>query len=176
MLVFIQNLLQLLLYLSAVETQSCVFLPPLSKIGFNFGIAASCYTFVPVRNFCDYRLSRHVLGRHDVTRIFNNTTVVTKIVGDNYRVINRGIPVDRVAAATRTHIRPVGLREVNEPTSPGVRAERLEAGGRTLAVLSSTPHVEAWKRVVNWAYQGAEPVVMNPPVAMTLIRSAPCLW
>ena len=30
--------------------------------------------------------------------------------------------------------------------------------------------------VLNCAYHGAEPLVMNPPVAMTLIRSAPCLW
>ena len=29
---------------------------------------------------------------------------------------------------------------------------------------------------VNWANQGAEPVVMKPPVDMTLIRSAPILW
>jgi len=41
--------------------------------------------------------------------------------------------------------------------------------------LASVTITASWS-AVNWAYQGAEPAVMNPPVAMTLIRSAPRLW
>jgi len=48
------------------------------------------------------------------------------------------------------------------------------ATGMSTRRASSTITV-SWA-VVNWAYQGADPLVMNPPVAMTLIRSAPCLW
>ena len=48
------------------------------------------------------------------------------------------------------------------------------ATGLSTRAASST--ITASCAAVNWAYQGADPVVMNPPVDMTLIRSAPRLW
>ena len=47
------------------------------------------------------------------------------------------------------------------------------ATGLSIRLASAT--ITASCSTVNWAYQGADPFVMNPPVAMTLIRSAPCL-
>ena len=48
------------------------------------------------------------------------------------------------------------------------------ATGLSTRLASSTTTASC--PVVNWAYQGADPLVMNPPVDMTLIRSTPCLW
>src|SRR6266446_1905723 len=54
---------------------------------FNFPIAASCFTFVPARNFCDFHLSRYAVNRDHDARFFHSTVAVTKIIGDNHRVI-----------------------------------------------------------------------------------------
>jgi len=107
-------------------------------LNFDFGIAASCYTFVPVKNFCDYRLRRFALPGEHVARIFNQTVVANNIVSEHNRIINHGIAAERVAAATHIPLRPVAVREANAPASPGLRAEQLEAGGRALSVYR--PH------------------------------------
>jgi hypothetical protein len=50
-------------------------------------------------------------------------------------VVNRGIPVSRVEAATGTQIPRVGIREVNSTGAPGLRGERLDGNSRTLSVF-----------------------------------------
>jgi hypothetical protein len=102
---------------------------------FNFPIAASCFTFVPTRNFCDLHVSRFSVHREQFVKVYNSTVAVNRIVGDNHRVINHGIPVDRITASTHANIRKVALRELNAPPADGIRAERLDAGGRTLTVF-----------------------------------------
>ena len=48
------------------------------------------------------------------------------------------------------------------------------ATGLSTRAASST--ITASCAVLNCAYHGADPDVMNPPVDITLIRSVPCLW
>ena len=131
---------------------------------FNFGIPASCYTFVPARNFCDYRVSRFALPSAQVSRIYNQTVAVNKIVGDGNRIVNRGIPADHIAAATHTQIRPVAVRDAGGAPSQGGRGDRLEEGGRALAVFR--PHPGQVPRTPS-ALSGAPGIVNGPAVAST---------
>jgi hypothetical protein len=64
---------------------------------------------------------------------------VNKIVGDQHRILNAGVPADRVAAATHRTIRPATVREASVAAVQGVRGDRLEAGGRTLTVFRPRP-------------------------------------
>lgn len=102
---------------------------------FDFGLSAGYYTFVSWNRFCDPRPWHHRVRPHEVTRIYNNTTIVNNYVtGDNNTVINRGIGRDRVRELARTEIKTVSLRDAGPARSPGVRQERLERDGRTLVV------------------------------------------
>ncbi|MBE0541592.1 MAG: hypothetical protein IH623_09415 [Verrucomicrobia bacterium] len=103
--------------------------------GFDFGIASSWYTFVPVSRFCDPRPYRHRLSAHHVTKIYNNTTVINNYgSGNRNTVINRGIAPERISAVTKTEIRPVALRDGANGTARGGRGERLADDGRSLVV------------------------------------------
>jgi hypothetical protein len=56
------------------------------------------------------------------------------INGNNNTIINNGVPVERVTAATKSDIQKVALRDMSGASTRGGRRERLESDGRTLAV------------------------------------------
>ena len=100
-----------------------------------FGLGVKSYAFVDVNHFRDHPLNRHVLPPQQAAQVYNRTTVSATIVGNNSRVINSGIPVGQVAAATRTAIHTVAIREMNIPAARGARGERFEGNSRTLSVF-----------------------------------------
>lgn len=107
------------------------------SVGFSypFGLNADCFTFVSWNRFCDPRPWHHRVRPHEVTRIYNNTTIVNNYVtGDNNTVINRGIGRDRVRDLGRTEVKTVSLRDAGPSRGEGGRQERLERDGRTLVV------------------------------------------
>ncbi len=108
-----------------------------SSVGFSFdfGIAASWYTFVPLRHIIDPRPSHYRVSPREVTRIFNNTTVINNFgSGNNNRVINHGIPPERITQVAKTEIRRVTIRDVGASAPRSGRPEQLERDGRTLTV------------------------------------------
>ena len=102
---------------------------------FAFGLGVRSYTFVPVSHFSDPHPGRHALPHPHATQIYHQTVPSVTIAGNSTRVVNRGIPVSRVEAATHTQIHRVGIREVNTPGAQSARGERLEANSRTLSVF-----------------------------------------
>jgi hypothetical protein len=95
------------------------------SFSFSFGLSADCYTFIPSSRFCDSRPWHYRAPRTRITNIYNNTTIINNYgSGNNNTVINHGIPVDRVSAATRTPIRPVAVRETSSHPLRGERSER----------------------------------------------------
>ncbi len=101
-------------------------------VSFGFGLAASCYTFVPWGGFCSARPYDYRVPSHYANQVYNNTTVINNYGnGNNNTVINGGISPDRVRQYTRTEVRTVNLRD--QPAG-GPRNERLARDGRTLAV------------------------------------------
>jgi hypothetical protein len=82
------------------------------SIGFDFGLSAQFFTFVPTRNFCDPHPRRFRAASAEVANIYGRTTVINNFNFSNHRVINNGITVQHIADATRTQIRAVPVSEL----------------------------------------------------------------
>jgi hypothetical protein len=84
------------------------------SIGFNFGLAVNCFTFVPTRYFCDPHPRHYRIGARDETRIYNQTTVVNNFNFDSHNrtIVNNGIAVQHITDVTRMPIHPVPVREL----------------------------------------------------------------
>lgn len=83
------------------------------SVGFNFafGLGAGSFVFVPLDHFHERTLSNFRVGHREAAKIFPTTTLNNQLIrGPNNALINRGVPVERVAAATRMEIRPVHIR------------------------------------------------------------------
>ena len=101
-------------------------------VSFGFGLAASCYTFVPWGGFCAARPYQYRVPPHYANQVYNNTTVINNYGnGNNNTVINGGLSPERVRQYTRTEVRTVNLRD---QAAGGPRNEGLARDGRTLAV------------------------------------------
>jgi uncharacterized protein DUF6600 len=105
-------------------------------IGFDFGLGFDCYTFIPLNRFCDRTPWHHTLPRSGIVSVFNNCTVINNyITGNNNNVIvNVGPGTRGIAAASRTEIRKVALRDVNPSSGTLIKADRLDRDGAALAV------------------------------------------
>ncbi len=104
-------------------------------IGFDFGLNADCYTFVPWGHVWDRHPYRHRLPYNDAKRIYNNTTIINNIAqGNDNTVVNRGIPTDRVERYTGRELHPVQIREIAASTPHGGRGESLGRDGQTVFV------------------------------------------
>jgi len=99
---------------------------------FDFGIRPDCFTFVAFHDFTHHDLGHRRLAATDVTRVYSHTTVINNFAANNRVIVNRGIPVDRVSAATHTQIRTVAIRDSS--TAPGAFA-------RTKGMENGTPVV-----------------------------------
>ncbi|HWC58084.1 MAG TPA: DUF6600 domain-containing protein [Verrucomicrobiae bacterium] len=122
--------------------------------GFTFGLGASRFTFVSINHFHDRNPGRYRVDHREVTRIYNTTIINNQIIrGRNNTLINRGIPVNRVAAATHTDIRPIRIQaDANGPRSP-----QLGRDGRSLSVYRPalpTPKTAVAPRLVG---EGVKP-------------------
>ncbi len=98
---------------------------------FGFGLRVNSFTFVGMNHFHDRNPARFRVEHREVTKIYNTTVINNQIIrGNNNTLINRGVPVERVAAASHQAIRPIRIQA--DATSP--RAPQLGRDGRSLAV------------------------------------------
>jgi hypothetical protein len=96
---------------------------------FDFGLPADCFTFVAMGDFCAPDVGHHRLGQPEVAGFYGRTSIINDYGFANQTVVNRGIPVDRIAAMTHTTIRPIAVRD--EPVGGGGR----EAGNGAAPVV-----------------------------------------
>jgi hypothetical protein len=105
-------------------------------LDFDFGLSSDWFTFTAFGNFRDRNLAARRLEPRQVNQFFGHTTVINNYYsGPNKVVINRGIGVDRVAAATRTKIEPVKIIAQSHPMRTGVAANRVVKDNTTVAVV-----------------------------------------
>ncbi|MBI4326022.1 MAG: hypothetical protein HY674_12255 [Chloroflexi bacterium] len=112
-------------------------------VGFDFGLASDCYTFMPIRRFCDRDPWHYYLPHSQGVNIYKNSTVVNNYInGDNNTVINEGVGRNLVAGATRSEIRKVAIRDL--PASGGtlIKPDRLEKAGNDLVLYRPKPVVK----------------------------------
>jgi hypothetical protein len=131
---------------------------------FAFGLGVNSYTFVPVSQFPDRHLNRYALPHQQAAQIYNQTVPSTTIVGNGTRIVNQGIPVSHVAAASHTQIRTIGIREMNAAGVRAVRGEQLEANSRTLSVFRPQFSQSSGARPVSAGYPRSDmrPAGGNP--------------
>ena len=102
-------------------------------VGYDFGIGANRFTFVPTANFCDPHPDRHRLALAQASQIFGRTKVISNINSNDRTIVNDGIPPTRIADATGRMF-PAYTIQVAATTAHGGRGEQVLADGRTLAI------------------------------------------
>ncbi|MGB0581684.1 MAG: DUF6600 domain-containing protein [Limisphaerales bacterium] len=94
--------------------------------GFNYGLSAICYTFVPSAHVFHPSLSMFVVSQPRVSVFFGGTTPINHIViGTDWFVWNYGIPLSRVASYTPQPVRLATIRSARRGFGSSVRAGGL---------------------------------------------------
>lgn len=109
---------------------------------FDFGLRSDCYTFVSRNRFTDSHLRSHTRPHHEVTQIFNTTTVNNHYSdgGRSGRVFNHGIEPAAITAGTPNQIRPIRAPAPATPTvrTPSTGRSHGNGSGRDHANTAST--------------------------------------
>jgi len=117
--------------------------------GFDFGISAGFFTFVPTANFCDPHPGHYRVDAAHLSAVYHQTTVVNNFDVHSGVFVNHGIDPGRISAVTRTPIHPVSIRESGSPVMRG----EVMGGGQTLVI--NRPHFTG--AVINTMHQGQPP-------------------
>jgi hypothetical protein len=113
------------------------------SVGFGFGLASSCYTFVSYGNFCHRNVSHHALRRDHVETVYNNSTVVNNVIhGNNNTIINNGVGYETVASKSRSEIPKARIEPLPASVDQPVRVDRMERSKDGLVVYRPTPVAE----------------------------------
>jgi len=97
-------------------------------LNFDFGLRPDHFTFVAFRDFTHRDLGHRHLATTEVTRVYNHTTVINNYTANNRVIVNRGIPVERVSAATHSEIRRVAIRDTPDVRGSTTRTRGIENG------------------------------------------------
>ncbi len=117
------------------------------SVGFGFGLASSCYTFVSYGNFCHRNVAHHALRRDHVDTVYNNSTVVNNVIhGNNNTIINNGVGYETVASKSRSEIPKARIEPLPSSVDQPVRVDRMERSKDGLVVYRPTPVAEAGGR------------------------------
>lgn len=110
-------------------------------ISFDFGLSDYAYTFIPAARFCDRNPYRYAVRGAHARNIYHNSTVINNYIrGNNNTIINEGIGRDRIAAATRSEIRKVSLRDMPASTLARTsKGEVLDRESNALTVFRPRP-------------------------------------
>jgi hypothetical protein len=119
------------------------------SVGFDFGLSAQFFTFVPTKNFCDPHPRRFRAAPTEATRIYNQTKVINNINFSNHRVINNGITVQHIADVTRTQIRPVPVDDLRIQNNQFLRGENFDRQNRQPNTSSTFENGYTASRVQN---------------------------
>ncbi len=92
-------------------------------VGYDFGLATSCFTFVAVNHFCEPQPRYYCVPPVQVTAIFNRTTVINNFTLNNHILVNNGVSVTVIGAATRHPIQPVHVGSMLNAGRQGWRGE-----------------------------------------------------
>src|SRR2546426_571173 len=108
---------------------------------FDFGLHADHFTFIGIHDFNDRDLRHRRLPATEVTRIYNHTTIINNYTVNKTTIVNRGLPVERVASVARTPVHRATVRD-------------LPAGsaGTAVTTRAATARREA---AVSWAHLAA---------------------
>jgi hypothetical protein len=90
-------------------------------VGFDFGLDADFFMFVPVGHFCDRRPRSYCVAQQQAVQIYRRTTIINNFSVNNRFVANGGIPVQRLNTLAHLDIRPVNVGDVHNAQRQGWR-------------------------------------------------------
>jgi hypothetical protein len=125
---------------------------------FGWNLGSDAFLFVSFGNFSSHNLHHDCLPPARVGPVFHQTTIINNYVVHNNRVEYRGIPVERVSAATRGPVPRVTVHDWSG------RPERMPTRGGGSVVYR--PRLEAPARPVHMEAQRIDaqhPVVRHTP-------------
>jgi hypothetical protein len=102
--------------------------------GYDFGIGANLFVFVPMANLCDANAERFRLSTAEAGQVFARSDVLNGINSNDRIIVNDGIPVSRIAKFTGGEVRSFAIRPVESVAVPGARGEQILSDGETLAI------------------------------------------
>jgi hypothetical protein len=132
-------------------------------VNFDFGLHADHFTFIALHDFHQHDFAHYRLPQTEVTKIYSHTTIINNYVVNNNTIVNQGIKVDTVQAATHTEFKKVAIRDV-PAGSPGP-ASRLGSAKGDLAVYR--PQLRTPVRQSNMVAQKVDdkhPVIQPTPL------------
>jgi len=135
-------------------------------VNFDFGLRPEHFTFVALHDFNQHDLGHRRLPPTEVTRIYNHTTIINNYTVNNTTIVNQGIRVDRVAAATHTEIRKVPIRDVPAGGGRAVLTQGTDRG----APVVYRPQLKAPTRTSGIVAQKVDerhPVIQHTPTFST---------
>ncbi len=90
-------------------------------VGFDFGLDAGFFTFVPVDRFCDRHPRSYRIERERGRDVFRQTVVINNFNENHRTIINGGIPVERINAGAHRTITPVNVGAIRNSERQGWR-------------------------------------------------------
>jgi hypothetical protein len=102
--------------------------------GYDFGMGANLFNFVPIANLCDADAERFRLSAAQAAQVFAQSKVLNDINSNDRIIVDDGIPVSKIAAATGGDMRSFTIRPVESVAVPGARGEQILPDGETLAI------------------------------------------
>lgn len=127
-------------------------------VSFDFGLGINAFTFVTFGDFCGRDLHRHCLPPDRVRGVYHQTTIINNYVVNDNRIVHRGIPIERVSAASRVQVPRATVRDWQG------RPDRMP--GRTASVVYR-PQLQAPAQPGRMAAQRVDerrPVIQHAPV------------
>lgn len=109
-------------------------------VSFGFGLSSDLYCFAPVSHFHDHHVYNYALPAHRAHTIYASSVVNNRYDwGRDHRVVNNGIPRERVERAVNHEIRPTEIRDTpqHEANRFGPR-EHLERNGQQAVIYRPT--------------------------------------
>jgi hypothetical protein len=108
-------------------------------VGYDFGLATSCFTFVSVNHFCEPQPRYYCVPTVQITAIFNRTTVINNFTLNNHTLVNNGVSVTVIGAATRHPIQPVHIGSLLNAGRHGWRGEGWNHGSPGIRHFGASP-------------------------------------
>ncbi|HEY5481415.1 MAG TPA: DUF6600 domain-containing protein [Verrucomicrobiae bacterium] len=126
---------------------------------FDFGLGIGAFAFVGFGDFGNHDLGHRRLPPERVTTIYRQTTIVNNYVVVNNNIVHRGIPLERVTAASRVPVPRATVRDLP--------AGSARTPSRTASVVYR-PQLQAPARPVKMVAQQVDtrnPVIQHAPIA-----------
>jgi len=142
-------------------------------INFDFGLHSSDFTFIALKDFHRHDLGHYRLPPVEVNRVYKQTTIVNNYVVERNIIVNQGIKVDRVSAATHTQFRKMAIRDV---PAGSVTTARLQTSGRGARPVAYRTKLQAPSRPVHMVAQKVDnkhPVIQHAPLAAATVERKP---